>query len=227
MITDQPCRVWWAAPVAPERAPGLVDLLDAHERDRLSRFRQPIDSARYLAAHSLTRIVLAGMLGLDAAAITFDRTCRCGKQHGKPVLADRPTPAFSMTHAGDLVGVAVHSAAVGIDVEQIRELPDLAGMAEHVCSPAELAAGIPDPGAFFTAWTRKEALLKATGDGLSTPMSTITLDARGVREWVGEGAPSAPMWLRDLRPAAGYPAAVAGFGAEPAVEERDGNPLLR
>lgn len=229
---DPSCQVWWAAPVGPDAAPGLVTLLDGHERARLDRFRRPTDQARYLAAHALVRLVLAGLLGHPAARLTFDRTCRCGEQHGKPTLADPPGPHFSLTHDADIVGVATHPGGpVGLDVEQVREMTDLPGMARHVCSPAELARGLSAaPGAFsssfFATWTRKEALLKATGDGISTPMATITLGAQGVEGWTGDGAPDAPTWLRDLRPAPGYLAAVAGIGAPPSVREHDGRSLI-
>jgi 4'-phosphopantetheinyl transferase len=213
---DSGTTVWWAAPIPPEAAPGLVTLLDAHERARLDRFRMPADRARYVAAHALTRIVLADAVGRPAGDLRFDRTCQCGQQHGKPVLVDGP--GFSLTHAGDLVGVAVHPGGpVGLDVEQVRELADLDAMASHVCSPAESVA---DTASFFVTWTRKEALLKATGAGLSSPMS-------GVREWTGDGAPSGPVWLRDLHPSSDYRAAVAGLGtAPPRVDEVDGNALL-
>ncbi len=214
------CVVWWAAPSA---APALVELLDDHERDRLSRFRREIDAARYVAAHALVR------LALDPArpgALRFDRTCRCGQQHGKPRLVG-DGPAFSLTHAGDVVGVAVHDDPVGVDVEQVRPLTDLAAMAAHACSPAEAAATetATEPGAFFRLWTRKEAVLKATGDGLSTPMSDLTVGPAGVAHWAG--APG-PIWLVDLEPAPGHPAAVAGPGpVAPAVVEADGNALLQ
>jgi 4'-phosphopantetheinyl transferase len=214
--------VWWAAPVAPADAPVLVELLDAAERSRLHRFRRPADQARYLGAHALTRLALAEVVGTPAAALAFDRTCRCGEQHGKPVLPGGP--GFSLTHAGELVGVAVHpDGPVGLDVEQVRELTDLAAMAAHVCSPSESAADSP---AFFTLWTRKEALLKAAGTGLASPMSAITLGPSGVQEWTGEDAPREPAWVRDLHPAPGYHAAVAGFGEAPSVREAPGDPLL-
>lgn len=228
-----PCSIWWAAPVDPADGPGLLNLLDAHERERLARFRQAADRARYLAAHALIRLVLGDQLATLPAALEFDRTCRCGQQHGKPRLPGAGAPGFSLTHAGALVGVAVRpDGAVGLDVEHVRELTDLAGMARHVQSPAELARhrGRVGPSAFFTTWTRKEALLKATGDGLSTPMSTITLSPTGtaVQAWTGGGTPDGPVWLRDLRPAPGYAAAVAGPGAiAPAVLEADGNAVLR
>jgi len=213
------CDVWWAAPVAPADAHGLVALLDAHERARLGRFRREGDAARYLAAHALTRVVLGDRLGRDPARLEFDRTCRCGEPHGKPTVAGGP--GFSFTHAGAVVGVAVlDGGPVGLDVEPVRAMPDLDGVARHVGAPAE-------PAAFFRAWTRKEALLKATGDGLASPMAAIVLDEHGVVEWRGDGAPDGPVWLRDLVAPDGSPAAVAGLGAvAPPVAEHDARPLL-
>jgi len=222
-VVSPTCTVWWAAPVDPDGAPALVGLLDDHERERLARFRRPADRGRYLAAHALARLVLGGS-GRAAAGVVFDRTCRCGAAHGRPVLPGGP--GFSLTHAGDLVGVAVRpDGTVGLDVEQVRPLADLAALAAHVHSPAEQArAATPDPAAFFRTWTRKEALLKAAGDGLATPMTTITLGADGaVEAWPDRG----PWWVRDLSPAPDHPAAVAGPGERaPEVVEADGNAVL-
>jgi 4'-phosphopantetheinyl transferase len=233
-VASSTCTVWWAAPVDPEHAPALVGLLDAHERDRLGRLRRAADRARYLAAHALVRLVLAGD-GASAARLSFDRSCRCGAPHGKPVLPGGP--GFSLSHAGELVGVAVRpDGAVGLDVEQVRDLADLPALAAHVHSPGERARGAtPDRAAFFRTWTRKEALLKAAGDGLATPMTAITLGVDGaVAEWAAAEQAGArrtaggPWWLRDLFPAPDHPAAVAGPGERaPEVVEADGAAVLR
>lgn len=219
------CTVFWAAPVAPRSAPGLVALLDEHERDRVARFRREADAARYLAAHALARIVVAAALDTDPAALRIDRTCRCGEPHGKPRLTSGEPLGFSLTHSGDLVGVALRTdGPVGLDVEQVRVLPDLAAMTAYIRSPDE-----SESLDFFTAWVCKEAVLKATGTGLATPMSALTLGP-GPRllRWDSEDAPDTPMWIRCLSPAPGYRAAVAGFGATaPDVTVTDGNALLR
>jgi 4'-phosphopantetheinyl transferase len=118
---------------------------------------------------------------------------------------------------------------VGLDVEQVRDVADLDALAGHVRSPAERARGDLDPAGFFRTWTRKEALVKATGDGLATPMTAITLAARGpaVERWAGAGAPAGPMWLHDLSPAPDHPAALAGPGERmPEITEADGNAVL-
>ena len=225
---DAPCRVFWASPVDPESAARLVRLLDAHERERLTRFHRAADRARYLAAHALTRLVLGDALSTPADRLVFDRTCRCGQQHGKPTLREPGAPGFSFTHSGGFVGVAVAPGAVGLDVEELRPLPDLDGMVRHVFSAAEREAGtVRDEVGFFSVWTRKEAVLKATGDGLSQPMNAITLGRSEVAEWVSDNAPAGPMWVHEMAPAEGYVAATAGFGeVAPVVLEHDGNMLL-
>ncbi len=227
-----PVTVWWARPLDPDTHPHLVALLDDHERSRLQAFRRPEDRHRYLAAHALARLVLAAHLGTDPSAITMDRTCRCGEQHGKPTLAASPeSPGFSMTHSGELVGVALGPGAVGLDVEQRRALR-VDGLAGHVLSDAERPSHPLDETTFLVTWTRKEALLKVTGQGLSSPMTAITLgsprDDAHVRQWDGQDAPREPVWLRDVpTPLADHPAAVAGFGAAaPAVRTEDGDAVL-
>lgn len=227
-----PVTVWWARPLDPDAHPRLVALLDEHERTRMQAFRRAEDRHRYLAAHALARLVLADRLDEDPARIAMDRTCRCGEQHGKPTLVASPeSPGFSLTHSGELVGVALGPGAVGLDVEQHRAL-GVDGLADHVLSDAERATPPPDEARFLVTWTRKEALLKVTGDGLSSPMTAITLgppdaDAH-VRDWAGEKAPRDPVWVRDLgTPLADHPAAVAGFGrAVPDVRVEDGDAVL-
>ncbi|WP_231974034.1 4'-phosphopantetheinyl transferase family protein [Pseudonocardia sp. HH130630-07] len=222
--------VWWAAPVEPASRPDLVALLDAHERERMSALRRAEDRARYLAAHALTRLVLAAGLDADPAALELDRTCRCGQQHGKPRLAGRPdAPGFSLTHSGALVGVAVGPGPVGIDVEQQRSLGDLAGLARHALSPVERAAGPVEANGFLVTWTRKEALVKATGEGLSSPMDAITLTApdgpAGILDWPDSGG---PWWVADVAtPWPDHPGAVAGAGpAAPPIVVADGDAVL-
>lgn len=216
------CTVWWAAPVAPAEAPDLVALLDTHECQRLHRLRRAADQARYLAAHALARRVLGLCLDRPAASVVIDRTCHCGEPHGKPSIVGGP--AFSLTHASRVVGVAVHDRPVGLDVERLRPVRDLTAIASYACSAMET---VSDTTEFFRLWTRKEALLKATGAGLSSPMSAITLGRQGGCDWTGPGAPAGPVWVADLAPSADHPAAAAGLGPAPAVYEEDGDALLR
>lgn len=222
--------VWWAAPTDPVSRPELVALLDEHERERMAALRRADDRARYLAAHALARLVLASQLDADPAALDLDRTCDCGKPHGKPRLAARPdSPGFSLTHSGGLVGVALGAGPVGVDVERHRPLSDLDGLARHALSPAERRSGHLGADGFLVTWTRKEALLKATGTGLASPMDAITLSDPGtparVLDWPDAvGA----WWVADVAtPHDDHPGAVAGAGAHrPAITVADGDAVL-
>ena len=178
------CDVWWASPVAPVRRPRARSAA-GRARAGPARALPPPRRRRPVPRRARPHADRAGRrLDRDPAGLVFDRTCRCGEPHGKPTLDGGP--AFSLTHAGAVVGVAVLGGGpVGLDVEPVRVLPDLDAMARHVGAPAE-------PAAFFRAWTRKEALLKATGDGLTSPMNAIILDEHGVAEWSGDGAPDGP-----------------------------------
>ena len=137
------------------------------ERERASRFRRPGDAERYLSAHGALRMVLSDALACDPHALRFGT-----KSDGKPFLEDGPLE-FNLSHSGNVALIAVSLARqVGVDVEQLRPLPDLDALAARVCNDRELAvlAGLAQAvreRAFFALWTRKEALAKATGEGIA------------------------------------------------------------
>jgi 4'-phosphopantetheinyl transferase len=196
-----------------------VDVLDEHERDQLAP--SAARPTRGATQHTLARLVLARSW------------VRPRSSTGRAAAAARHTAnrssGFSLSHAGELVEVAVRPDGPGAGRPQLRDVADLDALAGHVHSPAERSRPCPDPAGFFRTWTRKEALVKATGDGLSAPMTAITLapDRPAVEEWTGPGAPSGPMWLHDLTPAPDHPAAVAGPGDRaPEIVEADGNAVL-
>ena len=176
------CDVWWSVPTCDA---GLLDLLDEAERHRAVRLACQKDRDRYVTAHALVRLLLAERSGEAPAQLRFDRTCRrCGApDHGKPRLIGPAVP-FSLAHAGDRVVVAVvgEPAAqleVGVDVEQVVGPADVPAMlTRDVLTPAELAAyerlGEHERGhALAVWWTRKESVLKATGDGLAVPPAGV------------------------------------------------------
>ncbi len=196
-------EVWWGR-IEQVRAE-FADELDPVERQRLEAYRRDEDKARFLLGCTIVRRLLATRLSLPAASISLDRTCPdCGKPHGK-VRADGAE--LSVTHSGDLVGVAISDRPVGLDVEKVDPGIDVDGVARISLSDAELAA-LPRNGgraqAFTTYWTRKEAIVKATGDGLRTDLRTIT------------GAPSG-FQVIELTVDPGYVAALAAVSAEPPV----------
>jgi 4'-phosphopantetheinyl transferase len=137
------------------------------ERERAARFRRPRHAEHYLSAHGALRLVLADALACDPHALRIGTGAG-----GKPVLEHAPLE-FNLSHSGDIALIAVTLARqVGVDVEQLRPLPDLDALAARVCNERELRwiAGLANAHrerAFFALWTRKEALAKATGEGIA------------------------------------------------------------
>ncbi|MFJ6936685.1 4'-phosphopantetheinyl transferase family protein [Streptomyces sp. NPDC101132] len=169
--------LWWldtrsdvvgGHPVDGDDAP-----LSAEERTRASRLRRPGDGHRHRAAHIALRLVLGGYTGQAPEAVTLSREpCPCcGDAHGRPALAGTANLHFSLSHSDDLALIAVSGVRIGADVEGIRKqaivnelLPSL-HPDEHTALRALPDAGRPQ--ALARLWTRKEAYLKATGQGLA------------------------------------------------------------
>ena len=197
--------------------PGLLRLLDDVERTRYDNYRRDVDKARFLTGRSLIRGVAARELGIAAQDVKIDSSCfDCGKPHGKPKVAGLE---LSISHSGERVALALtETAPVGVDVEEIRDaaVDDLAGIALSAVERAAFATATDKRAAFFTYWARKEAVVKATGKGMSVPMSTFVLTghdqpARVVTSESAEVDP-ARTHMADLDAGDAYRAAVAVFG---------------
>lgn len=155
-----------------------IDLLDQtlseDEHRRSIRFCFEKDRRRYVAARGLLRILLSRYLGTIAGQIVFEY-----QKQGKPMVAndlEGKTIQFNLSHIDEL---AVYSFAlnrpVGIDIENLSRSIDFESVAWQFFSPREVSKllGVAKPlrkRAFFACWTRKEAFVKATGEGLSRPL---------------------------------------------------------
>jgi len=196
-------------------------LLNSIELDRARPYRLAADSDRSLLGAVLLRVAASRHLGIRPGNVTVDRTCeRCGAQHGRPQLPGSGLYA-SVSHSGDIVVVALTSAGpVGVDVEAIRPI-DFAAVANSVCTPAELT-DLHVGADFYTFWTRKEAVLKATGEGLSRPMTDLRVTPPGsAPALLRLGGGTAPAChLADISVGDGYQAAVAVLTADPVVVTR-------
>ena len=225
--------VAWAAPTA---RPALVRLLDDVERSRLARFRNADDRARFVAAHALLRIMVGRHVGRAPQQVVLDLTCpRCGRPHGPPRLVDEVVH-LSLAHAGCRVLVAVSTVGpVGVDVDT-EAAAAFPGFDDVALAPSErsVIARLP-PGrrdaARVPAWVRKEAVLKATGDGLTVPPGDVVVSPLGEppRLVTWHGAPREPVHLQDVDVvAAGHAACAAVVAAtRPEVVVRPGQDLLR
>jgi 4'-phosphopantetheinyl transferase len=147
-------------------APG--DFLDAAERERAARFHFERDAHRHRASHTALRQLLSQRTGVTADALPF-----ATGSHDKPRLDLPQAPAFNMSHSGRwaLIGIGGH-LPLGVDIEAPREMDDLMALAERNFTATECREllAVPEAGrlrAFLRCWTRKEAVLKAVGSGLS------------------------------------------------------------
>ena len=149
-------------------------LLSADERERAARFRFPRDCRRFTVARALLRVLLGSYLKADPAALTFRTT-----EHGKPSLSgayDGCNLHFNVSHSDEvaLFGLTL-GRTIGVDVERVRHDFEVAAIAQRFFSLAEQRAFASVPlaqqhRAFFDCWTRKEAYVKALGEGLSHPL---------------------------------------------------------
>ena len=154
---------WLAVEEAAER-PDWWAALDAGERHRAQSFRQASDRCLFVAAHWLTRRLLADYTGEPAAALRI-----LAATDGKPRLADHPSLCFSLTHTRGLVACGVaREAEIGIDAEFIDRQTRTEEVAQSFFAPEETAAieqaeGEKKLDLFYRLWTLKEAVVKANG----------------------------------------------------------------
>ena len=155
-----------------------VDLLDEHERERLTRLRLVADRDRFVLGAVLVRSLVAGLEQTEPSLVQLDRACpRCGAQHGPVRTPGRPWHC-SVSHSGPFAVVAVLAASagstVGIDLETTCP-PDWRTLLPDLLAPGEAAP--EDEIGFLRTWVRKEAVVKATREGLSRRLSSVDLAA--------------------------------------------------
>lgn len=165
-----------------EARDGWIHLLTAVELARMRAYRRPDDQARFLVGCTLIRTLTSRLLGIPADRVSLDRTCSdCGAPHGRVrVVEPEANLEVSVSHSGDWVLVALSSCPVGVDVEGLNSALDTRTLAPLALSLTERArfSTIPPklrPAAFITVWCRKEAALKATGDGLRRGLTHVTV----------------------------------------------------
>ncbi|MDO9712582.1 4'-phosphopantetheinyl transferase family protein [Paracraurococcus lichenis] len=202
------------------------DVLDQAERDRAQRFVHDRHRIAFVRAHAGLRVILGRLLGTSPRDIAF-----VTGPHGKPSLAVAGAPHFSLSHSGGLAAVAVATRFdLGLDIEHLRSVA-VAELAAQVCSAEEaraLAAVAPTHRreAFFNAWTRKEAFLKAIGAGFSLPPASFTVslapgEPARLLSVAGQAAEAACWQLRSFVPAVGYVGAIAARAEGWRIRNRD------
>jgi 4'-phosphopantetheinyl transferase len=211
----------WLVPVArsaDEVAP-LERTLSHDERQRAARFYFERDRIAFITARGALRVLAGRYLDRPPTGLVF-----AYRERGKPYLAP-PVQGlqFNLSHSGELALLAFGCAReVGVDIERRRAVQDLRALAELSFSREEYAAWCAlspgdQPGAFFSCWARKEAFIKATGEGISQLADfdvSVHPDQPARLLRVAGEPPSQPRWtLHDLPQIAGYAAALVVEGS--------------
>lgn len=224
--------VWAAPPDLPVLGPGDVhvwrvfldppfagnptvdSIVAEEERKRAFRFFFEEDRFRYLASHFVLRNVLALYLDIPPGRIRFSM----GRK-GKPEVAfgsGERSLRFNLSRSHDLALIAVaRNMEVGVDVERIHPDPGLLTLAERRFTRREVGILRSLPGdlrleAFFQFWVRKEAVLKAMGEGLSVPLECVDGSCDGIGLARSPGFAGSPEYfIAPVAPQAGYAAALA------------------
>jgi 4'-phosphopantetheinyl transferase len=219
-IADDEVHVWT---LDLDRAAPDYSVLSPEEQAREARLVKTEDRRRFAAAHVAVRQILGRYEDAAPGALVFEID-----EVGKPHLAtpDQPGLAFSLSHsAGRGLLAVAGGGAVGVDIEMMRPLDNLPGMAREIMSDTEWAGFQPllaDPAgsgaahdAFFTLWVRKEAVLKAGGTGFMIDPRTLHIGlgpGRARVVWRGTSWSIVPLAVGPLAKAA-----VAAAGSWPLV----------
>jgi 4'-phosphopantetheinyl transferase len=160
----------------------MDEALTLEDRARADRFRFESDRRRFCVARASMRIVLARYLKLKPSRLQIELG-----DYGKPFFADAKASQglrFNLSHSNQIALMAVtRDREVGIDVEYMRHDFATNEVADHFFSPAEVQQFRSTPSemktqSFFNGWTRKEAYIKARGEGLSCPLDQFDVSIR-------------------------------------------------
>lgn len=205
--------------VPPETSARLYATLTRDERNRSSRFRFERDRQRFIVAHGVLRDVLGRYLR-TTREIAFAYNA-FGKPDLSPVFGSRLK--FNLSHSAGLALIAVAADSdVGVDLECIGAQCDYAEIARHHFSAVEIDQWLALPDhlraeAFFNCWTKKEAYLKARGEGLAIPLNSFSvplttapaLTPVDLVQAADDSVPARRCSLYTLQPAPGYVGALA------------------
>jgi len=210
-VTGGTVHLWTIDLDTPNGASSFVRLLSGDERVRAARLRTTELRVRFIVAHGALRAILAAYTGTAASAIRLERMAA-----GKPFLPDARL-SFNLSHSDGLAVCAVAMEGhIGVDVERVRPVADADSIVKRYFATGEAReyaslSAADRIAAFFSTWTRKEAFVKAIGDGLQCPLDSFEVDiAPTAAEPQIATDPNRGEWhLRSFEPAPGYTGAVA------------------
>ena len=228
-------HVWQASLQQPsEVIARLAATLSDDELMRAKRFQFENLRESSIIARGILRAILARYTKLSPEQFRFEYT-----PAGKPYLSKHSGTAgvyFNLSHSGNLVLYAITGNPwIGIDIECIRPISEIDDIAAHTFSAEEnnqLRAVAKDQklGAFFNCWTRKEAFIKAIGDGVSFPLDQFDVslkpgDPARIMKIFGSEDHAKRWSMYELQPGEGYAAALVVEGKDCLIEFREWDPM--
>lgn len=224
ILPNNEVHVWRAQLNQPaQRVQQLQQILSNDECLRTERFHFDRDRKRFIVSQGMLRMIIGYYIDKEPSRLQFH-----SGQRGKPYLEhsfDNKTLQFNLTHSNEIVLYAFTcSREIGIDVEYIRDMPDAGQIALTTFSSLEnkMLQSLPEyqrQEAFFNCWVRKEAYIKAIGNGLYHPLDRFDVSlapGEPARLLSVEGnAEQASCWfMKSLTPEDGYVAALAVKGSD-------------
>ncbi len=182
----------------------IISNLSPEEQDKYYRYKNLSAQYQYLTAHYYLRLLLSKKLNEESSHIKI-----LEHENGKPYLQYHTKLNFNISHTKNLVLIAFSEFQVGVDVEQEERSSDMVQILEHFFSKKELESFLQQPEsiksrAFYTGWTRKEAILKATGEGLSALKNNeVSFDPDASKPIISDSS-THEIFLADFIPAPGY-----------------------
>lgn len=155
--------------------------LSEQRRIQALRFSHELGRRQCVASYILLKKALLKEFGININPL-FDYT-----EQGKPTIRNYPHIHFNISHCRKAVAVAVGATPVGIDIETIRPFKD--SLARHVLNDSEYASVVSSPHPdieFIKLWTRKEAFLKFTGEGIRRDLKTVTVNANRIETIINQ-----------------------------------------
>ncbi len=196
----------------------LSSLLNREERERAERYVFSRDRNSFISRRGILRELLSEYLDLPASKIQLGFN-----KFGKPHLEPEDSLYFNISHSAGLAVFAFsRSTAVGVDIERWRADFDLLKLAKHYFSEVEVKALESMPAddriaGFYAGWTRKEAFIKAHGEGLSLPLdlfdvSLLPGEQAGLLATRGDLEPADQWTMKDIEIDPGFSAALVVRG---------------
>jgi 4'-phosphopantetheinyl transferase len=219
VLRNDEVHVWLAAlNHTGSRARSAEHILSGEERERAARFYFQRDREHFAGARAVLRLILGRYLNMEPSQLQFS----CGP-HGKLVLATEcgaDALCFNLSHSHELVLCAVaRGRDIGVDVERVTADTNVDQIAERFFSPREIATFRLLPPekkqkAFFTCWVRKEAYIKARGDGLAIGLDSFSVsfspgEPAALLDAPGHSEEPSQWSLWELEPDPSYVAALA------------------